>query len=370
MSAHILVIEDEKNLRESIVRLLRFEEYVVTAARDGEEGLALARTHLPDLILCDILMPRLDGYGVLSALRDDPATRTIPVIFLTAKTERSDLRRGMALGASDYITKPFTESDLLNAIEARLQRQETVLAALEQPLDTLRQSIVHALPLELRALLADIMGRATSLEQHAHALAPDDVYEAARFMRDAAYKLQRHIENYLIFTHLDILRLSAERVIIGRDNCLDSPAALIVNTARAVAAGRQRVAGLTLTVDDVPVCISEYSLTKIVEELISYMLAESAPGTAVRITSMVSEDAYDLFIEARHVTPAPDVLAALDMPPVTVRELQELRAPIIGLIVAKHLLAVHQGTLVWHSSPAGGLLWTARLARHKPSTPD
>lgn len=362
MSPHILVIEDETDLRESIVRLLHFEGYNVTAARDGEEGLALARTNLPDLILCDILMPRLDGYGVLSALRADPATRTIPVIFLTAKTARSDLRQGMALGANDYITKPFTESDLLAALEARLQRQETVRAALGQPLDALRQSIVHALPLELRTLLTDIMGRATTLEQRAHALAPDDVYEAAQFMRDAAYKLQRHIENYLIFTHLDILRLSAERVIIGRDDCYDNPAALIMNTARAVAAGRQRTADLILAVDDVPVCISEYSLTKVVEELVSYMLAESAPGTAVRVASRVCEDAYDLSIEAQHIRPAPDVLAALDVSPVTVRELQELHAPIIGLIVAKHLLTVHRGTLVWHSSPESGLQWVARLA--------
>lgn len=370
MSAHILVIDDETDLRESIVQLLRFEGYTVTAARDGEEGMALARTHLPDLILCDILMPRLDGYGVLSALRSDPATHTIPLIFLTAKTERGDLRRGMALGASDYITKPFTERDLLSAIEARLQRQETVLAALEQPLDALRQSIVHALPLELRALLADILGRATTLEQRAHALAPDDVYEAARFMHDAAYKLQRHIENYLIFTHLDILRLSAERVIIGRDDCLDTPAALIVNTAHAVAADRQRTADLTLAVDDVPVCISEYGLTKVVEELISYLLAESAPGTAVRIASTVREDTYDLCIEARHVALAPDVLAALDVTPATVRELQELRASTIGLIVAKHLLAVHRGTLVWHSSPQSGLQWLVRLARQNPATRD
>jgi DNA-binding NarL/FixJ family response regulator len=122
----ILIIEDEPEMRRNLMTLLRLERYRVLAGENGRVGLELARRERPDLILCDVMMPELDGHGVLKALRDDPATRELPFIFLTAKGERTDLRSGMNLGADDYLTKPVTRVDLLGAVEARFKRQEQV----------------------------------------------------------------------------------------------------------------------------------------------------------------------------------------------------------------------------------------------------
>ncbi|MGB3402774.1 MAG: response regulator [Microcoleaceae cyanobacterium] len=119
----ILVIEDEEDIRENIEDILELSEYQVFAAANGKIGLKSAQSHSPDLILCDIMMPELDGYGVVKALREQPTTEKIPVIFLTAKVEHSDRRMGMELGADDYLTKPFLPEELLKAIEARLKRQ-------------------------------------------------------------------------------------------------------------------------------------------------------------------------------------------------------------------------------------------------------
>jgi diguanylate cyclase (GGDEF)-like protein len=122
----ILVIEDEDQVRSVIVAFLRTGEYEVLEAPDGLAGIELAKKHLPDLVLCDVNMPKLDGYGVITALHNDRSTAAIPFIFLTGKADRQDLRQGMNLGADDYLTKPFRRTELLDAIDARFAKLAAV----------------------------------------------------------------------------------------------------------------------------------------------------------------------------------------------------------------------------------------------------
>jgi len=118
----ILLIEDNPEVRENTEEILTLANYDVISAPNGKIGVELAQREKPDLIICDIMMPELDGYGVLHILNKKPDTAGIPFIFLTAKTEKTDIRKGMNLGADDYLTKPFDDTDLLNAIEARFQK--------------------------------------------------------------------------------------------------------------------------------------------------------------------------------------------------------------------------------------------------------
>src|SRR5262245_48864322 len=120
----ILVIEDEPEMRRNITALLRYHDYQAIAAENGRDGVEAARREKPDLILCDVMMPELDGHGVLQTMQADAALARIPFIFLTAKGEKDDLRSGMNLGADDYLTKPVANADLMRAIEARLRRSE------------------------------------------------------------------------------------------------------------------------------------------------------------------------------------------------------------------------------------------------------
>ena len=120
----ILVIEDEPEMRRNIAALLRYYDYEPIKAENGRAGVEAARQAKPDLILCDVMMPELDGYGVLQALQTDASLAQIPFIFLTAKGEKDDQRSGMNLGADDYLTKPVANADLVRAIEARLRRAE------------------------------------------------------------------------------------------------------------------------------------------------------------------------------------------------------------------------------------------------------
>src|SRR5579859_1770313 len=118
----ILLIEDNLDIRENTSEILSLANYEVFTAENGKDGVKIVKEKTPDLIICDIMMPELDGYGVLHILNKDPETAQIPFIFLTAKTEKSDIRKGMDLGADDYLTKPFDETQLLNAVEARLRK--------------------------------------------------------------------------------------------------------------------------------------------------------------------------------------------------------------------------------------------------------
>jgi CRP-like cAMP-binding protein/ActR/RegA family two-component response regulator len=122
----ILVIDDNNDLRENTAEILDLAGYRTLTAANGKQGVDVAVREKPSLIVCDIMMPELDGYGVLHLLRKNPDTQNIPFIFLTAKTERSDFRKGMEMGADDYVTKPFEDIELLNAIEVRLKKVEVL----------------------------------------------------------------------------------------------------------------------------------------------------------------------------------------------------------------------------------------------------
>jgi len=129
----ILIIEDEPEMRRNLATILRLEAYQPLTADHGRAGVELALREKPDLILCDVMMPELDGYGVIEALRMNAATQATPFIFLTAKGEKPDIRAGMNLGADDYLTKPVPKGDLLSAIASRLKRAEQVSVAEFKP---------------------------------------------------------------------------------------------------------------------------------------------------------------------------------------------------------------------------------------------
>jgi len=123
MNEKILIIEDHDGIRGNIAEILQMAKYIVFEAENGKVGVEMAIKHIPDIILCDIMMPELDGYGVIYMLNKYIETSTIPFIFLTAKAEHTDLRKGMELGADDYLIKPFDDLELLNAIEVRLRKK-------------------------------------------------------------------------------------------------------------------------------------------------------------------------------------------------------------------------------------------------------
>src|ERR1700712_1641885 len=143
MSKKILIIEDNDDIRENVIEILELAGYTVSSASNGKEGVELAFKDVPDIILCDIMMPELDGYGVLYMLSKRPETIAIPFIFLTAKAEHFDRRKGMEMGADDYLTKPFDGMELLSAIESRLKKKEGQQVFYSKSLDRLNSLVAR-----------------------------------------------------------------------------------------------------------------------------------------------------------------------------------------------------------------------------------
>jgi diguanylate cyclase (GGDEF)-like protein len=171
MNNKILIIEDEQSIRLNLFKLLSVEGFQAICADNGSTGVQLARTELPNLIICDILMPNLDGYGVLKALQQDPVTATIPFIFLTAKAERSDWRQSMNLGADDYLTKPFTRAELLEAIASRLQKQVSLTQRHTHELEQAQAQLNH---LRYYNHLTNLPNQVLLQEQFNQLVAPSD----------------------------------------------------------------------------------------------------------------------------------------------------------------------------------------------------
>ncbi|HEY9761491.1 MAG TPA: response regulator [Trichocoleus sp.] len=136
----VVVVEDEFQILSNLEEILTLSGHTVMAAGDGVQGLKLIQTHCPDVVVCDVMMPGMDGYSILEAMRQNPATAEIPLILLTARAERGDHRRGMELGANDYVTKPFTTEELLKAIDVQLAKRAALAQKIHQIQDRLGES--------------------------------------------------------------------------------------------------------------------------------------------------------------------------------------------------------------------------------------
>ena len=208
----ILVIEDEEPVLAGMSALLIAENFDVIGAENGKVGVKLAIKNQPDLIICDVTMPELDGYGVLRELRQNPATAMIPFIFLTAKSTKSDLRQGMELGADDYLTKPFTRDELLGAIAARFKKQTVMFEHYSTELQHTEEKVNH---LVYYNNLTDLPNRLSLQEQFYQAIAHIDKLPSQSSISILSISLDRfsRVNDFLGYTLGDLLLKSvAERL--------------------------------------------------------------------------------------------------------------------------------------------------------------
>src|SRR6266436_4975933 len=208
----ILVIDDEEWLREMVQLALRQKGFDVVQAQNGAVGVELARRELPDLVLCDVNMERMDGYLTLSALRSEATTASIPFILMTGLADNAGMRHGMELGADDYLPKPFTIDALYAAVEARLKKVQTVRQEAEKKLADLRDNISLMLPHELRTPLNGILAYGEILANDAPSLSAAEVAEMGQVIHDSSKRLERLIENFLIYAQLEILSTDSNKI--------------------------------------------------------------------------------------------------------------------------------------------------------------
>ena len=357
----ILIIDDEEWLREMVHMALSQKGFEIIEAENGAVGIDVARKTLPDLILCDVNMERVDGYLTLSSLRNEPTTASIPFILMTGLADHAGMRHGMELGADDYLPKPFTIDALYAAVEARLKKAQAVRQEAEKKLADLRDNISLMLPHELRTPLNGILAYGEILSTDAATLPADELAEMGRVIYDSGKRLERLIENFLIYAQIELLNTDQQKVGALRQKRTESPARLIEQRARAQAQAAGRSEDLVLDLSDPPLPISEEYLGRIVDELVQnafkfstagsrvvVVLAQSPNGTALAVTD------HGRGLETEHIT---RVGAYMQFD----RKLQEQQGLGLGLTIARRLTELHGGTLSIQSQRGGGTTVTVSL---------
>jgi two-component system, sensor histidine kinase and response regulator len=187
----VLVIDDSDDVRGVIVKTLTHFGFSTCEATDGASGIQAAIEQHPHLIICDVRMPGMDGFHTLAAIREHPALATVPFIFLTAAVTKSDMRRGMTSGADDYLTKPFTPSELLEAVTARLAKQEELKCQIYKQAAKLRDDVVHLLSREITAPIDNLLTLTTTMMKEHSFLSPEKVFVNARQINDSLIRLNQ-----------------------------------------------------------------------------------------------------------------------------------------------------------------------------------
>jgi len=344
--ARILVIEDEPMVRNNIEQILELSDYEPIVAKDGEEGLQLATAHLPDLIISDIMMPKLDGYGVLKALKENPLTENIPLIFLTAKAEKTDYRHSMDLGADDYLSKPFTPEEILNAVTARLEKKLVVERKTQGQIKELRTNITYHLPHELNTPLNGIISGGAFLEEFADVLDPDEIREMAENIRTSGERLFRMTKNFLLYAHLETVAtdpVKQKSFLEDADKCFvkDLIRATAFNQVKKV----NREEDLHLDLEDALLVISQKHICKLIEELTDNAIKFSQPGTPIKIISKVKERTFYLKVIDRGRGMSAEQFAQVGALMQFERKLYEQQGSGLGLAICQTMVKVYGGKL-------------------------
>ena len=342
----ILIIDDEEPMRVLVQVGLEAEGFETFIAAGGEEGVSAALQHRPDLILCDILMPGMDGFATLRALKEQVATATIPIILMTgALTDYSHLRQGMDTGADDYIMKPFMMPDLVDAIRSRLRKQQSVVSHAELKLSTLRENIGLSLPHELRTPLVSILGFATVLQQDYQSLDREDIGKIAAGIHRAGTRLHELIERFLLYTEVEMLGADAETVQLLRRESTPGIHLLLRALARQRAAEISRIEDLVLELNDCCASISADHLTTIMAGLLDNAFKFSDVGTPVTLCCSSEGPWLSIVLTDKGRGMTPEQVASIGGYMQFGRKLYEQQGSGLGLITAKRLVEIHGGSM-------------------------
>ncbi len=350
----VMIIDDSADIRMIINETLNLYGFATVVASDGLTGLKLAAEHLPDLIICDINMPVMDGFQTLEAMRAQELTSTIPFVFLSGATDRINVRKGMELGADDYLTRPFSPKELTAAVNARLDKHARLQTVSERKLEELRGNITLALPHELRTPLNGIMGLAHMMMEDYQTMPPDEVLESSRFIYDSACRLHRLIENFLVYSQIELLASEGKGIDLPGTISPVAVASVIPEVTRRIAARHRREGDLLLKLEPASVLVPEENFTKIVEELTDNAFKFSEPGKPVLVATTAEGGRFELIIADKGRGLSSDLVARIGPHIQFERRTFEQQGAGLGLFIAKRLTELLGGQILFEGVPSQG----------------
>ncbi len=283
---NLLIVEDECGLRDEITEILEFEGFNVYHASNGADGVKKAIFFSPDLILCDIMMPGMNGFDVLKALKRNAKTALIPFVFITAMDEQKNFRKGMELGADDYLIKPFSRKDLLNTIRTRNTKNEII----QKKIDGLRDKVILSIPHEMKTPLVSILGFGEILQDPASKLSAAEIMDIGTSIVESGIRLDEIVNKYL--TYIDFLTAKDNEISVVRIT-----SDYIQKIVQEVAQKHNRINDYTIQTNEFYLKLKEKWLRFIIRELVDNAFKFSNLGQEVIIKSWKTDNSIQLVFE-------------------------------------------------------------------------
>lgn len=361
MVTQLLVIEDERQIRENVAELLSLNGFTVDTAGDGREGILRAMLSRPDLILCDVMMPKMDGYQVLEIIRSNRSLANVPFIFLTAKADITDMRRGMALGADDYLTKPFTSADLLAAIQSRLQREQIRDATVQAQFEKYRNELSRVSGHEYNTPLTGIMGFANLLTDYYDTFDKTETLSMLGMITTCCLRLKRTLDNVRL---TDALLQPHNGQFTYSSQSTDCPLvgnSLIEQIQLDLSRRHEQVINCHTDVTSARLAISGENLTKILEELLDNAFKFSPPRSKISLIGRPHEEGYQFTIINHGRVFSAENVAKIAPYVQFDRDVYEQQGSGLGLFIAKRLTELNHGHLSIQSQTDGRTNVTVQL---------
>ncbi len=298
--AKILVIDDSNVIKIKITSILEMEGHEVLSAEDGKIGIQLAKSNLPDLILCDIMMPEIDGYQVFQELKKNKDTSSIPFLFLTAKADKSDLRVGMSLGADDYLTKPFEIDDLLKAINTQIKKKQTREFLSQKKLEELRTNLSLTLPHDLITPLTGILETTNQLKTNIKKLPENSIQNMLEHIETSGNILQRHIENFVLYTRLEFIAQNPQEIENLQKGRCDNLKEIIQKFIVEKADKFDYSGSIHVEVQNAILKIDEIYFVKLISEIFQNFLYQTKNANNILISSTQISDMFYLSVEPKN----------------------------------------------------------------------
>ena len=356
MSKKILLIDDSEFILESTSTLLQFAGYDVVTAPDGAGGIEKAKAELPDLIICDVSMPGMSGFEVVSAIRAEPTVSLTPFIFLTAFTEKTKMREGIERGADDYLTKPFTKKELIAAVDTQWKRVAKVDTKIQGEVENVGKKLNYALPHEFRTVISQLMGSANEIKNNIEYLEKEDIVEVCDQMLGVCARLNRITDNFLLFTKLENYAKSPEAIKELRSGKTDEPFVMFSDLAETISVKFDRIGDVEIqeVVFDISIAMNSDLFHRLSDELIDNALKFSKKGEKVLINSKLENKTLLVTIEDSGIGMTAEQIKNITAFVQFERESNEQQGVGIGLSIARKIIELHNGKFEIHSEKDKG----------------
>jgi two-component system, sensor histidine kinase and response regulator len=361
MAKRILCIEDDSGTRASIRLMLEESGYEIQEAENGKTGVDLALKMLPDLIVCDIRMPGWDGFETLEELRKHESTAHIPFIFLTGEDPRTHLRKGMNLGASDFLFKPIDIDDFTKAVQVRLEEAEKRKSDSQRAMVELSERITRSLPHELRTPMTGILGMAELLKLRVEVMTPEEIKDFVKSLYDSALRMNQTLEKFWIHTQCLLLANNQELLSASRRVGTQDAQIIITRIAENLASSSDRITDLTLHLSPMSLAVTQRYFEQIMQQLIDNAFKFSPAGSPVSISSTHENETGIITIKDIGRGMSEEQIQKIHMFMQFEREHHEQQGLGLGLMIAKRLTELHGGSIQVESLQGKGTTITLTL---------